>query len=226
MSAGLTGVLALTDPRFFFSLAYRDYLDEIYASFLDRILEVATLRRVKTASAALRTIAETTFSAIIITDEGLSHSNQQAREVLAKIKAYIENGGLVIAGLHFPNFSPKDKFRRFFRSFGLPWSDGDYHRTTFQLNPSGLLPERIGASTLPEPYSMKVLHIKDAGSQEKRYVPTEGALTQSHVFPPMRADETQAAVVGARLGRGYLYYCGDVNWEDGSNQLMLSLCGF
>ncbi|PYH52888.1 uncharacterized protein BO96DRAFT_468885 [Aspergillus niger CBS 101883] len=183
-------------------------------TLLERLAEfkpMATLRRVKTASAALRTIAETTFSAIIITDEGLSHSNQQAREVLAKIKAYIENGGLVIAGLHFPNFSPKDKFRRFFRSFGLPWS---------------LLPERIGASTLPEPYSMKVLHIKDAGSQEKRYVPTEGALTQSHVFPPMRADETQAAVVGARLGRGYLYYCGDVNWEDGSNQLMLSLCGF
>ncbi|GKZ57324.1 hypothetical protein AnigIFM49718_002634 [Aspergillus niger] len=176
------------------SLAYLDYLDEIYASLFDRLLEVATLRR--------------------------------AREVLAKIKAYIENGGLVIAGLHFPNFSPKDKFRRFFRSFGLPWSDGDYHRTTFQLNPSGLLPERIEASSLPEPYSMKVLHIKDAGSQEKLYVPIEGALTQSHVFPPMRVDETQAAVVGARLGRGYLYYCGDVNWEDGSNQLMLSLCGF
>ncbi|GKZ21579.1 hypothetical protein AbraIFM66951_005215 [Aspergillus brasiliensis] len=208
------------------SLAYRDYLDEIYGSLFNRLLEVATLKRARTASAALKTIAETTFDAIIITDEGLTKSNQQTREILAKIKAYIENGGLVIAGLHFPNFSPKDKFRRFFRSFGLPWSDGDYCRTTFQLNPSGLLPETIDTSSLPQPYSMKVLHIKDARSQEKLYVPIEGALTQSHVLPPTPVNQTQAAVVGAKLGRGYLSYCGDVNAENGSDQLMLSLCGF
>ncbi|GLA02254.1 hypothetical protein AnigIFM60653_001657 [Aspergillus niger] len=36
------------------SLAYRDYLDEIYASLFYRLLEVATLRRVKTVFAALR----------------------------------------------------------------------------------------------------------------------------------------------------------------------------
>ncbi|PYH65829.1 uncharacterized protein BO88DRAFT_347540, partial [Aspergillus vadensis CBS 113365] len=95
-----------------------------------------------------------------------------------------------------------------------------------QLNPSGLLPERIEASPFPEPYSIKVLHVKDAGSQERVYVPIEGAVTQSHVFAPSRVDETQAAGAGARLGQGYFYYCGDVYWEDGSNQLILSLCGF
>ncbi|GKZ34531.1 hypothetical protein AbraIFM66950_004807 [Aspergillus brasiliensis] len=207
------------------SLAYRDYLDVIYASLFNRLLEVATLKRTKTASAALKAIAETTFDAIIITDEGLTESNRQSREVLAKIKAYIEHGGLVIVGLHFPNFTPMDKFRQFFATFGLPWINGDYHRSMFQVNPSGLLPENIDTSSLPQPYSMKVLHVKDARPQEKLYVPIEDALTESHVFPPTSVDQTQAAVVGARLGRGYLYYCGDVNGEDGSDQLMLSLCG-
>ena len=32
--------------------------------------------------------------------------------------------------------------------------------------------------------------------------------------------------MGARLGSGHLVYYGDVNGEDGSNQLMLALCGF
>jgi hypothetical protein len=62
---------------------------------------------------------------------------------------------------------------------------------------------------------MKALHVENARSQEKIFVPVEGAVTQS-----------QAAVVKARLGLGHLVYCGDVNGEDESNQLMLVLCGF
>lgn len=72
---------------------------------------------------------------------------------------------------------------------------------------------------------MNVPHVKDARSQERLYVLTEGAVTQSHAFAPNRVDETQAAVTGARLGRGYYFYYGDVNWEEGSNRLILSLCG-
>ncbi|KAJ5176641.1 uncharacterized protein N7482_002518 [Penicillium canariense] len=207
------------------SLSYRDFLDETYSALFNRLLKVAQIKRVKTASAALRTIAETSFKAIIITDEGLTESNQETREVLAKIKAYIENGGLTIVGLHFPNFTPMPKLGQFFETFGLPWKYGDYHRTNFQLNPSGLLPEGIEPSSMPEPYSMKVLHVKNARPQEKLFVPIEGAVTQSLVFSPRNVDQAQAAVAVARLGAGYLY-CGDVNGEDGSNRLMLALCGF
>ncbi|KAL2801875.1 hypothetical protein BJX63DRAFT_416391 [Aspergillus granulosus] len=194
------------------SLEYRDFLDESYSALFNRLLEVAHIKRAKTTSAALQAIADTTFKAIFITDEGLANSNKQNREVLAKIKSYTENGGLTIVGLHFPAFMQMDKFKRFFEAFGLPWTNGDYQRTTFQLHPSGILPESTETSSLPGPYSMKALHIKGAKPQEKLFVPIEGA--------------AQAGVAGARLGSGYLIYCGDVNGEDGSNQLMLALCGF
>ncbi|PYH75798.1 hypothetical protein BO82DRAFT_359734 [Aspergillus uvarum CBS 121591] len=207
------------------SLAYRDFLDEVYSTLFNRLAEVANIKRAKTANAALQIIAETTFKAVIITDEGLTETNQEIREVLIKIKAYVENGGIAIVGLHFPNFTPMDKFRRFFEAFGLAWENGDYHRTTFQLNPSALLPESIETASLPRPYSMKALHVKNAKRQEKIFVPIEGAVTQSLVFPPNYVNQAQAAVAGARLGWGYLIYCGDVNGEDGSNQLILALCG-
>jgi hypothetical protein len=50
-------------------------------------------------------------------------------------------------------------------------------------------------------------------------------MTQSNVFPPEYVDQAQAAVVGAKVGNGYLVYVGDVNAEEGSDNIILSLCG-
>lgn len=89
---------------------------------------------------------------------------------------------------------------------------------------------------------MKVLHVKDARSHEKIFIPVAGAQTQSLVFPPEYVDhvcrispnhsetntdsiKTQAAVVGAKIGEGYLVYHGDVNQENESDQVLLALCG-
>ncbi|KAL6233780.1 hypothetical protein BDW75DRAFT_183260 [Aspergillus navahoensis] len=207
-------------------LSYRAFLDEIYSPLFNSLLEVAHIKRATTASAAIRALASTTFKAVIIADEGLTERDTANQEVLASVKTYIENGGLAIAGLQFPSFTPMDRFKAFFQTFGLPWKGGDYHRTTFQLNPSATLPESTEPASLPGPYSMKALHVTNARPLEKIFVPIEGAVTQSHVFAPEYVDQTQAAVVGARLGSGHLVYCGDVNGEDGSNQLMLALCGF
>ncbi|KAL3429453.1 hypothetical protein BDV09DRAFT_180405 [Aspergillus tetrazonus] len=207
-------------------LSYREFLDEVYSPLFNSLVDVAHIKRAKTASAAISALASTTFKAVIIADEGLTKRNTANQEVLGRVKTYIENGGLAIVGLHFPNFTTKDRFKAFFRAFGLPWKDGDYHRTTFQLNPSATLPESTEPASLPGPYSMKALHVADARPLEKIFVPIEGAVTQSHVFAPEYVDQTQAAVVGAKLGSGHLVYCGDVNGEDGSNQLMLALCGF
>lgn len=201
------------------SLAYRDFLDEIYSPLFSKLSKVANIKHAKTANAALQMVAETSFKAIIITDEGLTWSKKKNQEVLAKIKAYVENGGIAIAGLLFPSFSAMDDLVRFFAAFGLRWKHGDYHRTTFQLSPSALLPDGIEAASFPGPYSMKVLHVKNAEPQEKIFIPIEGAMTDY-------VDEAQAAVAGARIGRGYFIYCGDVNGEPGSNQVILALCGF
>ena len=72
---------------------------------------------------------------------------------------------------------------------------------------------------------MKVLHVKNARPHEKIFVPVADAITQSLVFPLEYVDQAQAAVVGAKVGNGYLAYAGHVNSEEGSDNIILSLCG-
>lgn len=61
---------------------------------------------------------------------------------------------------------------------------------------------------------MKVLHVKNARPEEKVFVPVPDAKTQSMVFPLSHVDHAQAAVVGARIGGGFLIYCSDFNTEE------------
>ena len=117
------------------------------------------------------------------------------------------------------------RFDAFFAAMGLPWKHGDYHRTDFQFSSSCVLPEGVRAGSFPMPYSMKVLHVKDALPEQRIFVPVEEARTQSRVFPPAGVDRSQAAVVGAHVGRGYLVYVGDVNGERESDRVVVALCG-
>lgn len=70
-----------------------------------------------------------------------------------------------------------------------------------------------------------MLHVQGARPEEKLYLPVYGARTQSAVFPPEQVDQSQAAVVGAKMGDGFLGYCGDVNGEVESSRVILALCG-
>jgi hypothetical protein len=72
---------------------------------------------------------------------------------------------------------------------------------------------------------MKVLHVKNARPDEKIFVPVANSITQSNVFPPEYVDQAEAAVAGAKVGNGYLVCVGDVNAEEGSDNIILSLCG-
>lgn len=72
---------------------------------------------------------------------------------------------------------------------------------------------------------MKVLQIKGARAQEKLFVPVPESTTQSMVFPPAYVDQSQAAVVGAKIGDGYVFYDGNVNPEEGQIRVILALCG-
>ena len=59
---------------------------------------------------------------------------------------------------------------------------------------------------------MKVLHVKNALPKEKIIVPVDTS--------------TQAAVAGAKVGEGFMVFAGDVNQEEDSDTVILSLCGF
>jgi hypothetical protein len=206
------------------SLAYQDFLEEIYAPLLDKLTASVTLKRAKTVNEARRYLEGSNPRAIIVTDEGLA--DRRNRNVLQKVVSYAHNGGLVIIGLHFPTFIEGDRFDNLFNTaFGLPWKRGSYHRTVFKYNPSSVLPPGTVSSSLPEPCSMKAVHVKHTRPHERIFLPISNATTQSFVFDPEPVDGTEPAVAGASVGDGYLVYCGDVNGEEGSNKIILSLCG-
>lgn len=206
------------------SFAYQDWFDEMFGSLVSALLQESNLKRVKTHKAALDTIQNTPLRAIIITDEGLARRTPKNQEVFASVKSYIENGGLVIVGLHFSGFVNGDNHDDFFRAFGLPWKKGDYHRTIFRFNHSCVLPKGYRPESMPEEYSMKASHIKDARETEKMFVPPPDARSQSFSYVG-EMDYSQAAVVAASIGEGTLVYCGDVNTEPESFALIMSLCG-
>ena len=101
------------------SLAFRDFLDETYSSLIKSLEESTKLQRAKSSSDAIRYLETHTPKAIIVTDEGLTKKKNRA--VLERVQSYVKNGGLVVFGLHFPNFIRKDVFDRFWdEGFGLP----------------------------------------------------------------------------------------------------------
>lgn len=63
--------------------------------------------------------------------------------------------------------------------------------------------------------------MQDARPHEKIFVPVDNAMTQSYVMP---VDQTQAAVVGSKVGNGHVFYVGDVKLEEGSRKILLGLC--
>ncbi|TGO45841.1 hypothetical protein BCON_0361g00010 [Botryotinia convoluta] len=206
------------------SLAFRDFLDDTYSSLIDSLNKSTKLERAKSSSDAIQYLEAHNPKAILVTDEGLTETTNGA--VLEKVQSYIKNGGLVIFGLHFPNFTRMDIFDKFFdKDFGLPWQHGDYHRAIFRFNSSCTLPAGTVKDSIPLEYSMKVLHVQNAKQHEKIFLPVPGGTTQSLVFPSSHVDEEQAAVVGAKIGDGFLVYCGDINGEQGSDKVILALCG-
>ncbi|KAL2059989.1 hypothetical protein VTL71DRAFT_9811 [Oculimacula yallundae] len=209
---------------FLLCLSFQSFLDQQYATLIDEISKSAQLKRAKSASGAIRYLDSNTPKAIIATDDGLSKSENAA--VLAKILSYLQNGGVVVFGLHFPNFVTDVMFENLFKgSFGLGWKRGNYQRGTFEVNTFYTLPRGVASSSLPSAYSMKALHVRDAKLQERIFVPVAGSKTQSMVFAPSDVDRSQAAIVGARIGNGYLAYVGDVNGEEESDRVILALCG-
>ena len=209
---------------FLLSLAYKTFFDNTYATLIDGLNKSAQLKRAKSSNGAIRYLEANNPNAILVTDEGLTV--MEYRAVVEKLLAYVRNGGLVIIGFHFPNFAILDAIDKFFNEgLELPWQSGDYHRTTFQFNPSCSLPSGIMKDAFPTAYSMKVLHVKNARPHEKIFSPIPEAMTQSFIFPPSGVDEAQAAIVGANIGHGFLVYCGDVNGEESSDKVILAFCG-
>ncbi|GCB25738.1 hypothetical protein AAWM_08623 [Aspergillus awamori] len=177
-------------------VAPRDFVGDRFEPLLERLRECADLKRATTIDEALRGL-EANPKVVIVADEGVTIPVN--RLVVEELEEYMRRGG-------------------------LPWVIGDNQRTTFEIYPECTLPAGTVVDSFPTPYRMEAILIKNARPKEKIYIPIKGAMTE---WPrPEPVDQTQAAVVGAKVGDGYVAYCGDINPGEKLDQVILSLCGF
>lgn len=197
--------------------------DDIFQPLFDKLHHVAQVKRIKTKAGAMKYLETKKPKSILISDEGLTRARNRA--LLDRVALYVRGGGVVVVGVHFPSFTTTVSFDRFFsEGFGLFWRRGDYHRSDFRFNPACTFATGMAPSSLPAPYSMKALHVQNAFPHEKIFVPVANAMTQSHVLEPEPVDQSQAAVLGSKVGDGHLFYVGDVNLEDNSRKIIIGLC--
>ncbi|AEO58165.1 hypothetical protein MYCTH_2305342 [Thermothelomyces thermophilus ATCC 42464] len=205
------------------SLNLESWFDEMYKPHLDKLTARARVHRVKTATAAIRSLSGGPAPhAVLVTDSALAKDAHG--QVYDALLAYVRQGGTAVFMAHFPSFIIPGDMQGFFARAGLPWKSGSYHRTTFTLNN-----EAVGAALaarLPPAYSQKALSVGNVRPGEAWYRSTEGSRIESRVFAPDSAFEpTEAPVAVGKVGNGRLGYIGDVNVEDETGDVVLAMCG-
>ncbi|KAG5639186.1 hypothetical protein H0H81_006090 [Sphagnurus paluster] len=175
------------------------------------------------AGDALKHLSSPDLGGVFVVDAAIT--NRQNANIVAKLVAYAKAGGSVLIGGAFSSFvKPKDMNTFFEKSWGFKWTSGSYHRTTFWLNGThDLTPKN---PSLPPSYSMKALHLQGVSPNQMVYRPTTESRLQSLVFAPKEVPSlTESPAVYAPIGKGFLGYIGDVNWEEESAKLALAMLG-
>lgn len=206
-------VMSLDDPG---------YLDDMYKPLLSSLTQSSRLTHIRDPDDAIIHLDNNNPAAILITDPGIADSSFS--DVLSKVKEYTSRGGTVIFACMFSSFIAPDDFDVFFKThFYLPWTFGDYHRTTSYLNANA---KRIleSAESLPKSYSQKAVFMKNVHADHALYAPTQASEVESFVFSG-RINPAQTPVAWANAAGGWVGYVGDVNGEEGSNKVILSMCG-
>ncbi|KAF9905016.1 hypothetical protein EC991_002079 [Linnemannia zychae] len=206
------------------SLHNQPWFDEMYAPLLTALRSNAKFQRAENATSVIRFLSQRPEpSAILITDEALTL--QANRAVWMKVLEYVRGGGTAIVMGLFPSFVQPDSMKPFFSQAGLPWGAGSYHRTTLALNPTAV--GVANAEKLPQKYSQKAVFVNNVVRENMWYTTDDNSVVQSAVFSPTSAHTNgETAVAMATVGSGKLGYVGDVNAEDGSNAVILAMCGF
>ena len=139
---------------------------------------------------------------------------------------YARAGGTVIFCGMFSSFiRPPRMDEMWITDWNLPWKFGDYHRTTFSLNPS-CTQKLQNLSGMPKSYNMKAVHIEGATREAAVYVTTEESKLHSNVWAARSVhDTTQAPVLFTSIGSGYVGFMGDVNAETESTAVILGMSG-
>lgn len=205
------------------SLRHKSFFDETYGPLLQELSSKSNIQRVKKAESAIRILAEEPApSAILITDEALTVDRYS--HVWDAVLQYVRQGGVAVIIGHFPCFVKPLSIAPFFAKAGLPWAQGSYHRTTLVLN-RNVVSDAMTAK-IPENYSQKAVFLQNVDFADTWYRTDENSVTESLVFPGESAHRPgETPVAFTSIGEGKLGYIGDVNGEEGSNDVVLAMCG-
>ncbi|KAI0660128.1 hypothetical protein C8Q70DRAFT_75804 [Cubamyces menziesii] len=222
-----SGVLALP-PRsvLIVSLEKAPFMDEQYEQLYRAVRRNAMLVEVQNEHAAIEALSATPPpSSVLVSDGAITHSKHS--RLLDRLVDFARAGGRVVLGVHFSNTISPANGKPFFRKWGLNWDYGEYHRTTFQLNPRGVPPPLNEEALFPS-MSAKAVHLRNVPVEDAVYLPASDARVQSHVFAATpitgsRAQQTPGAFT--RVSAGYLGYIGDVNAEHESIRLTIEMLG-
>lgn len=177
---------------------------------LDSIRSRLPLKRADTARTAMEYLASPNLSGVFVSDAGITKRTNS--QVVTKLVEFAKAGGSVVIGGSFSTFVRPLHMETFFeKAWGVNWKSGSYHRTTFQLNTSHALAKHN--LSLPSSFSMKALHVKGAA-------PDTAVYTSNYDSEP-----GESPAVHVSMGKGFLAYIGDVNWEEGSSKLILAMLG-
>ncbi|SJL04759.1 uncharacterized protein ARMOST_08129 [Armillaria ostoyae] len=193
------------------SLENEDSFDEIHAHFLSALRSKARVERALTQSEALTFLASSDLGGVFVTDPGITHKKHDS--VLAKLVKYTKAGGLVVIGGLFSTFVSFVEMDKFWLKWGQTWKMGSYHRETFYRNANNATVQ-VNPS-LADDYSMKAVYLKNVRPSAAMYKGSE----QNH------DGDTETPVIHTKLGLGYLGYLGDVNAEQSSTNVLLSMLG-
>jgi hypothetical protein len=196
------------------TLDKQDFYDQVYADFNKLLKSHAHVEYATTPDEARAFFNRVTNkpAAILSADESLTVSTRLT--LVHEAASYVQSGGtLVLMGL-FSSFSRPSDIGLLFSKLDLPWASGDYHRTTFALNPAMTHFETGGMASS---YSQKALHVKNVQRGDAVYLPSDESRPVG--------DRTQAPAAFAPVGEGKVGYVGDVNNESGTTAVVLRMCG-
>ena len=196
--------------------------DDMYKHVIAGLLSKAHLKRAKTPEGALKVLdAPDPLRGVYITDPGVMA--RKHRPVAEKIIAYGKGGGIVVFGCYTSSgVRPNDLGNMFKFWWGLEWTAGSYHRTSWAPNPT-----TAGLTTTGLPtYSQKSLNLSAVQKPHRVYLPVEDARIESHVFAPDPiSSHAETPVAFGKVGEGWVGWTGDVNAEEPTTAVVLRMFG-
>jgi hypothetical protein len=194
------------------SLNKQPFFDDMYSQVMAKLRSKADVTEVThIASAMQHLLVAHQYAAAVVTDPEVMDKGFIA--VQEKLVDYARAGGTVVFGFHCSSFVRPNDLARFFKeTWSVNWKSGDYTRSMFSLNhqANSVFRSRRGHN-LPQQYSMKALHLRGTRAEDRIYISSPSS--------------NQSPAVFAKYGDGNLGWIGDVNTEDGTTELLLTMCG-